>query len=371
MDNQEKHHIATVKNLMVVIQQLVVALLLMIFVTGLTVLYAVYRPDVGSWFMEPEKTEAEQQALEAAFARLERKREIEAEMETLWKAENIEAVTDKAQRAQLRYGKDLIAHTAKYLGPKGSVMAISNGLNCQNCHLDAGTKPWGNNYGAVFSSYPKYRARSGQEEDIYKRINDCLERSLNGQPLATDSKEMQAMKAYIEYIGKGAPKGETPKGAGIYNLPYLSRAADPEKGRALYEAKCQSCHQANGEGVLSIDMTEYTYPPLWGDNSYNHGAGLYRLSRFAGYIKYNMPQGATFWNPQLTDEESWDIAAFVNSQPRPAKDLSKDWPEVAKKPADHPFGPFADGFSEQQHKYGPFQPIQDEQKARKASQAGK
>jgi thiosulfate dehydrogenase len=61
----------------------------------------------------------------------------------------------------------------------------------------------------------------------------------------------------------------------------------------------------------------------------------------------------------LTDEQAWDVAAFVNSQPRPQKDLSKDWPNIASKPIDHPFGPFADGFSEAQHKYGPFKPIKD------------
>jgi len=81
------------------------------------------------------------------------------------------------------------------------------------------------------------------------------------------------------------------------------------------------------------------------------------MSRFAGFIKYNMPQGATFQNPQLTDEEAWDIAAFVNSQSRPTKDLSADWPKISEKPIDHPFGPYADKFTEEQHKYGPFKPI--------------
>ena len=62
---------------------------------------------------------------------------------------------------EIRYGRNLIAHTAQYLGPKGSVAAITNGMNCQNCHLDAGTKPWGNNYGSVASTYPRFRDRSG------------------------------------------------------------------------------------------------------------------------------------------------------------------------------------------------------------------
>lgn len=71
-----------------------------------------------------------------------------------------------------------------------------------------------------------------------------------------------------------------------------------------------------------------------------------------------MPLGANSQNAILTDEEAWDIAAYINSMPHPAKDLSKDWPDISKKPVDHPFGPFADGFTEQQHKFGPFGPIE-------------
>jgi thiosulfate dehydrogenase len=96
---------------------------------------------------------------------------------------------------------------------------------------------------------------------------------------------------------------------------------------------------------------------LWGKNSYNVGAGIYQLSKFAGYIKNNMPFGVTFTNPQLTVEQAWDVAAFVNSQPRPPKNLSMDWPDIAAKPLDYPFGPYSDSFSEKQHKYGPFAPI--------------
>ena len=70
-----------------------------------------------------------------------------------------------------------------------------------------------------------------------------------------------------------------------------------------------------------------------------------------------MPFGATYHAPQLTAEEAWDVAAFVNTQPRPHKDQKQDWKDFAKKPVDFPFGPYADTFSEQQHKFGPFGPI--------------
>ena len=276
---------------------------------------------------------------------------------SFWQATNIETIQNPKEKELVIYGKELIVHTAKYLGPKGSVLQITNGMNCQNCHMEAGNKVWGNNYGAVYANYPKYRARSGKIEDIYKRINDCMERSLNGKALDIESKEMQAIKAYIEFIGKNVKKGTKPKGAGIFEIPFLNRAINPEKGKQVFLAKCVTCHQNDGQGVFSPNKIEYVYPPLWWKNSYNIGAGLYRMSRFAGYIKYNMPQGANFQNPQLTDEEAWDIAAFVNSQPRPTKDLSADWPKISEKPIDHPFGPYADKFTEEQHKLGPFKPI--------------
>jgi len=260
--------------------------------------------------------------------------------------------TDEKELVQ--YGKELIAHTSDYLGPKGSVKSMSNGMNCQNCHLDAGTKPWGNNYFAVQANYPKFRERSGTKENQIKRINDCFQRSLNGSALDSTSREMKAILAYIKWVGQDVEKKKTPKGSGIYKLKILSRACDTVKGKEVYVAKCQSCHQADGQGLLAENGKSYTYPPLWGKNSYNIGAGLYRISNFAGFVKYNMPLGVKYDSPQLTDEEAWDVAAFVNSMPRPTKDISKDWPRMAGKPFDHPFGPYADKFSESQHKYGPW-----------------
>jgi thiosulfate dehydrogenase len=254
----------------------------------------------------------------------------------------------------IRYGRNLIANTARYLGPKGTVASISNGMNCQNCHLDAGTKPWGNNFGAVASTYPKLRARSGHIESIEKRVNDCFERSLNGKALDSTSKEMRAIVAYLKWLGKEVPKGSRPKGTGIREPAYLTRAANPAQGAIVYAAICATCHGNDGGGQQMPDQSGYVYPPLWGKNSYNNGAGLYRLSRFAGYVKNNMPNPLNYHHPKLSDEEAWDVAAFVNSQPRPEKDQRSDWPDIRKKPFDHPFGPYADGFSETQHKYGPW-----------------
>lgn len=276
-----------------------------------------------------------------------------------WQAPEVTTLSGE-NKELVMYGKELIAHTSLFFGPNGKIKRGStNGMNCQNCHLEAGTKTFGNNYSAVASTYPKYRARSGAIENIFKRVNDCFERSLNGNAIDTTSKEMKAIVAYIYWLGKDVAKGKKPAGSGLKDLAFLKRAANPEKGKIVYTEKCQSCHQANGEGQLTLDKTEYTYPPLWGKYSYNDGAGLYRVSNFAKFVKCNMPQGSSHNNTQLSDEEAWDVAAFVNSQPRPKKDISKDWPKINEKPFDHPFGPFVDGFDEKQHKYGPYKEIKD------------
>lgn len=271
-----------------------------------------------------------------------------------WTGAGVNQIPVTAAGEMIRYGRNLIENTAQYLGPKGTVAHISNGMNCQNCHLEAGTKPWGNNYGAVSSTYPKFRERSGRIESIEKRVNDCFERSLNGKAIDSSSKEMRAIIAYIKWLGNEVPKGIKPKGSGIMELSHLSRAADPLKGKIIYTTTCERCHGKNGEGQPNIDGNGYTYPPLWGSNSYNTGAGLFRLSRFAGYVKNNMPNPINYHTPQLSDDEAWDVAAYVNSQPRPAKDLNKDWPNIKKKPFDHPFGPYADGWNDERHKYGPW-----------------
>lgn len=280
----------------------------------------------------------------------------------LWHAPDSNLIASLPNADLVAYGRQLIKNTASFLGPKGSVDHRTNGMNCQNCHLDAGTRPWGNNYGSVASLYPKFRERSGTNETIVKRVNDCIERSLNGTALDSTSREMQAIVAYIQWVGSAVPKGQKAEGSGLVELAYLDRAADPAKGKMVFIEKCITCHNPDGQGKLNADGKTYLYPPLWGPNSYNHGAGLYRLSRLAGYVKANMPQGATWDRPQLTDEQAWDVAAYINSQGRPTKDLSKDWPNIAGKPVDHPFGPFADTFPEEQHKYGPFEPIAEARK---------
>jgi thiosulfate dehydrogenase len=290
--------------------------------------------------------------------------------DSIWTAPSlyIDMELEEEERKLIMYGEELISHTAKYLGPSGTVAQLTNGMNCQNCHLDAGTRVWGNNYSAVFSTYPRYRDRSGSVETIYKRITDCMERSLNGKAPDSNSTEMKAIYAYMKWLGKNVKPSVRPKGSGLQKLPYLERAADTVKGKQIYISQCARCHGENGEGIKLPGDAMYTYPPLWGNNSYNDAAGLFRISNFAGYVKNNMPfDQAYHTNTILSNEEAWDVAAFVNSQPRPHLDQSKDWPDISKKPIDYPFGPYSDSFPERQHKYGPFGAIERDKERRAKS----
>lgn len=273
---------------------------------------------------------------------------------TVWDVPYTNLLPNTPEAEQIRYGKELIVNTSKYLGPDGIVAHMSNGMNCSNCHLDGGTRLDGNCFAMVASTYPKYRPRSGRIESVEYRINECMERSLNGERLDSLSKEMKAMKAYILWLGAQVKKDAKLKGMSIPDIPALDRAASPENGAKVYAANCVRCHGSGGQGVANNETGGYTYPPLWGPNSFNSSAGILRISRLAGYIKYNMPYTPEKSAPQLSDEDAWDVAAFVSSRQRPQKFFSYDWPDISKKPFDYPYGPYADTLSATRHKYGPW-----------------
>ncbi|MFI5137022.1 MAG: c-type cytochrome [Sphingobacteriales bacterium] len=274
-----------------------------------------------------------------------------------WKAPDSSTIPPGKAGDMIRYGKDLIARTAIYFGPKGRIAQISNGMNCQNCHLDAGTRIFGNNFSGFIASYPKLNNRSGKIAPATERIAECFNRSLAGKIPDTNGREVQAMLAYMKWLGKDVKKRQKIFGTSVEKLSNMDNAADTGRGKAVYFSKCKICHGSNGGGMPAVGGRSYTYPPLWGEHSYNDGAGMYRLGNLAGFVKNNMPFGTRYPNPALTDAEAWNVAAFIISQPRPHRDQHKDWPDLKTKPIDFPFGPYADKFGEKQHKYGPFKPI--------------
>jgi thiosulfate dehydrogenase len=275
-------------------------------------------------------------------------------------------------------GRDLTVVTYAHLGPEIAEVGkryAGNNLSCQSCHLDAGTKKFGLPFVGVFGDFPQYRSREGEVGTIEDRVNGCMTRSMNGRALPLDSPEMKAFVAYIKFVSVGRPVGGKTEGRGSGNIPELTRAADVEHGREVYAQTCAACHQADGQGVrkgVVGDAQGYQFPPLWGPDSFNDGAGMNRLISAANFVHSNMPLGSTFDAPALSPEDAWDVMAFVQSQPRPAKaGLDKDFPNRPQKPVDAGYGPYIDGFSQEQHKLGPFQPIRDKIKTMKQSDGGK
>jgi thiosulfate dehydrogenase len=109
---------------------------------------------------------------------------------------------------------------------------------------------------------------------------------------------------------------------------------------------------------LEADAGAYITPAVWGAGSYNNGAGANRLLTLAPFLQSNMPLGTEWNHTVLSMEDAYDVAAYVNSMPRPQMaNLEKDYPDLSKKPVDCPYPPYPDKFSQEQHKYGPFQSI--------------
>ena len=169
---------------------------------------------------------------------------------------------------------------------------------------------------------------------------------------------MKAFVSYLKWLSRFAPEDGTIKGIGFVKIDIPDRVVDLNKGKQVFIKNCVVCHTANGTGLISPDGLTYIYPPLWGTDSYNHGAGMTRVITAAQFIKANMPFGTTYNSPILTDEEAYDVAGYINQQERPKKsNPEKDFPDLKKKPVSTPYPPYADGFSVEQHQMGPFQPI--------------
>lgn len=264
---------------------------------------------------------------------------------------------------EIQYGYRLLSETQKYLGPQADdpQMRISgNNLSCTSCHLQAGNQAGAASWAGVTTRYPTFRGRSNAIGTIEDRINGCLERSMNGKKLDVESRPMKAMVAYMEWLGEDMPKEKRDYYTGFTDLKIPDVAVDLEYGKRVYVKECMVCHQEDGQGVKKADFSlGYEFPPVWGEDTYNDGAGMHRVLTAAAFIKANMPfEEVTKENPKLSDEEAFHVAGYINSLARPAKsNLENDFPDRKLKPVSTPYGPWDDDFSAEQHKYGPFPPI--------------
>ncbi len=209
---------------------------------------------------------------------------------------------------EVRLGKKIFTETYKY----GRRYA-GNDLTCANCHLDAGRQPNAGPMWAAYGMYPAYREKNDRSNSLEERIQQCFQFSLNGFAPALDAPELRALVSYIHFLSKGAPIGTEMPGRGYPQVVRTGSDPNPKRGADIYKAKCASCHGANGAGEKKAGGG-YTWPPVWGMDAYNKGAGMANNDLLAGFIKANMPLGQP-WS--LTDQEAFDVAAYINLQIRP------------------------------------------------------
>jgi thiosulfate dehydrogenase len=280
---------------------------------------------------------------------------------TDWSPPKISTLGNDPFSKLVKYGHALVVDTPNQIGPNvadAGKRLSGNNLTCQNCHLQAGTQPYAMPLTGVWGQFPQYRGREGEVGTLEDRINGCMERSMNGKALALNSTEMKAYLAYMKWLSTGIADGARLKGAGTLATKAPDRAVDLAHGEQVYEQTCALCHGKDGLGKRAATGSGYQFPPLWGPDSYNDGAGMTRVLTAAAFAQHNMPLGTSFESPLLNDADAYDVAGYINSKERPVKpDLAKDFPFKLQKPADTPYGPYVDGFDQHQHQFGPFGPI--------------
>ena len=235
---------------------------------------------------------------------------------------SIEEVPDGPKKEAILRGHELINDTSQVLRSEAASVEDGeravNALSCTSCHAGAGLDENSSSLVGMTAVYPEYISRSDQIVTIEERINGCMVRSMNGEPFAEDDEDLDAMVTYLQYISTGIPvNADLPwrKTNVMENVPIPDVAA----GEALFQQSCIACHAQDGSGTGSN-----TGPAVWGEGSFNDGAGLARMSNMAGYIQNNMPKGN---EESLDDQQAADLAAFILSQDRPEFDRHDgDWP---------------------------------------------
>ena len=237
-----------------------------------------------------------------------------------WQPPVVDSTPDDPLEASIYRGLALITHT------RDSLPAFVGGnLVCTSCHLDEGRRPNAAPLMGVMARFPRFIDRAGAVVPIEDRINYCFTRSLSGSRLPAESREMQDIVAYLAYISKGVPTGEHVRGEGFATMPRMF--GDQTSGKKLFVDNCVRCHGNDGAGIGPV-------PSLWGAKSFSIAASMARIERAASFIRHNMP----FDKPgSLTDQQAYDIAAYITSFPRPDQPgKENDWP-TGGAPTDVPY----------------------------------
>jgi thiosulfate dehydrogenase len=227
------------------------------------------------------------------------------------------SLTDPKLAEPIKWGYRIFVDT-----PHEAPRVTGAKLACISCHLNAGQRERALPLVGIVGMFPEYNNRAARLISLQDRVVDCFLRSENATGRGTDdlpstgSKEVLAVTAYLSWLSRGHAVGASPawrnRNAIAADKLTPIEKLDARKGDEIYAERCTSCHGADGQGVQIGDKKA---GPLWGPGSWNDGAGAARVYTLAGIIRYTMP----YLNPgSLTDEEAQDVAAFINSKPRPA-----------------------------------------------------
>jgi len=233
---------------------------------------------------------------------------------------DVSALPSSPEDELVRYGWQVIADTAAHIGSNATDPTLryaGNDLACTNCHLRAGLKAYAAPFVSTFTSFPMMV--NDQVLTLRDRINGCMTRSMNGKALPKNSHEMEAVVAYIRFVGINSPQGVRVAGMGLRHMSPPAQPPDMGRGEQVYANQCANCHKPDGQGERRLSPAiGYAVPPLWGADSFNSDAGMSKLETAAAFIFGNMPLGADAGSPLLTEQQAWDVAALITSRPRPA-----------------------------------------------------
>jgi thiosulfate dehydrogenase len=214
-------------------------------------------------------------------------------------------IPDGPEGEMIRLGRFLFSNTQTLRGE-----FVGNTLNCVNCHMAEGASSTAPLWPTAVD-FPQYRGKNQHVNTLPERIAGCFSYSMDGTPPPAQHKVMVALEAYMKWLGTGIPSDAVLKHRGYTYLPLPEKTPDFARGETVYAERCAVCHGQDGQGTTVAGRV--VFPPLWGDNSYNWGAGMHTMEKAAGFLKANMPLG----NADLTDQEAWDVAQFMNSHERP------------------------------------------------------
>lgn len=224
------------------------------------------------------------------------------------------AIPDGPDGDAIRRGEQLFRQTGIYARDH-----VGSSLTCNNCHLDAGRLANASPMWAAWGMYPAYRSKNDRINTMEDRIMGCFVYSMNaqaspsGKPPPAGDDIYRDFEAYFSWLATGAPIRVQMKGRGFLKLADPPKPYDPKRGEQVFADNCSACHGEDGQGMKNPDGT-YAFPPLWGEHSFNWGAGMGKIANAAGFIKANMPFGQGY---TLTDQEAWDVAAYVDAHERP------------------------------------------------------